>query len=175
MSQVNTNSEKEIKEMKRYGMIGMLALSLGILMHVEPALLLAEEAAKSAPPAAASAVAETASPIEEAVLSEAGDAEFSYGTVKSVSVDQIVVSEYDYDADKDVEVTYTVTGDTKFENVSSVSEIAAGDSVDVDFMVKDGQKIASAISVEKPVDETEDLALEAQGNQAEAEQPAQTN
>ena len=99
---------------------------------------------------------------------EADETEFSYGTVKSVSGDQLVVSEYDYDQDKDVDVTYTVPAEAKLENVKALSEIAAGDTVDIDFLAKDGQKVATLITVEKPTTgEDEDIAL----GEAEVKKP----
>lgn len=149
--------------MKRYMIVGALALSISVSLF--PMMAWAEEAAKPAPVPAA--VAPQAAPAQEAA-----DTEFSYGTVKSISGNQIVVSEYDYDADKDVEVAYTTTADTKLENVKSVQEIAVGDSVDIDFAVKNGQKVASALTVEKPTDENEDAALDLQDKQPEADQPA---
>ena len=83
--------------------------------------------------------------------------EFSYGTVKSISENQVVVTEYDYDSDKDVETTYSVPATATFEGISKLSEIAVGDAIDIDYIVKDGQKIASVLSVEKttPVSEEE--------------------
>ena len=75
--------------------------------------------------------------------------EFSYGTVKSLGEGQLVVSEYDYDNDKDIEITYSVPADANFDGVGTLSEIAAGDAVDIDYVIKDGQKVASMISVEK--------------------------
>ena len=116
------------------------------LLAAEPAQPAAQEEKASAPEAAPAAPA-------------ADETEFSYGAVKSVDADQLVVSEYDYDSDKDVDVTYSAPAGTKFENVASLQEIKVGDSVDIDFLVKNGQKVASAITVEKPTAENEEVAL----------------
>ena len=131
--------------MKQSLVVGILifAISLGFISH----MALAQEPAAPAAPAAAT---------EEA----ADETEFSYGTVKSVTGSQLVVSEYDYDADKDIDVTYSVPPEAKLENVASVQEIAAGDIVDIDFVAKDGQKVASLITVEKPTGQDEDLLLD---------------
>ena len=102
-----------------------------------------EEAAKPAVPAAAPAAA---APAEE-------ETDYSFGTVKSVSGDQMVVSEYDYESDKDVDVTYAADPAVKLENVDAVANIKAGDSVEIDFVTKDGKKVAKTISVEKPTEE----------------------
>ena len=87
------------------------------------------------------------------------ETEFSFGTVKSVTGDQLVVSEYDYESNADADVTYQVSADASFENVGALKEIVVGDSVDIDFLVKDGQKKAVAITVEKPITEDEEAAL----------------
>lgn len=112
--------------------------------------LLAEEAKQPA--------AQEVKPIEEAAPAT-DETEFSYGTVKSVGAGQLVISEYDYDSDKDVDVTYSVPAGTKFENVASLQEVKVGDAVDIDFLVKNGQKVASAITVEKATAENEEAAL----------------
>ena len=135
--------------MKRHFAATMFMLSA--CLYFLPGLSLAQEATQDATQPAVEA--------EETAPSALDETEFSYGTVKSVTDNQLVVSEYDYDKDQDVDVTYTVQPDTKFENVTSVAEIKAGDTVDIDFLVKNSQKIASLISVEKPGAEDEDLTL----------------
>lgn len=108
-------------------------------------------------------------PAEEAVGVLEEETEFSFGTVKSITGDQLVVSEYDYESNADVDVTYQVPAETEFENAASLKEIAVGDSVDIDFLVKDGQKKAVAITVEKPLTEDEELALTVEEEQPAAE------
>ena len=85
----------------------------------------------------------------EEPLVEFEGTEFSYGTVKSVSNDQIVVSEYDYENDKDVDVTYSVSPEATFEGVAGIGEIAAGDSIDMDYELKGDQKVAVSVAIEK--------------------------
>lgn len=90
---------------------------------------------------------------EQAAKSETPKAEeeteYSYGTVSSIAGDQLVVSEYDFEKDADVNVNYAVDATTKFENVTALTEIAAGDSVEIDYLVKDGKNVAKLVSVEK--------------------------
>ncbi len=95
------------------------------------------------------------------------ETEFSFGTVKSNNENQLVVSEYDYESNADMDVTYQVAADATFENVASLKEIAVGDSVDVDFLVENGQKKAVAITVEKPLPEDEEAALDNAPDEAE--------
>ena len=100
---------------------------------------------------------------QQAALAQAEDTtEFSYGTVKSVSEGQLVVAEYDYDNDKDVDITYSVPANVTLDGVAKLSEIVVGNAVDIDYVVKDGQKVVSVISVEKGTAETEneDTALD---------------
>lgn len=131
--------------MKKF--LGVATLMLAVLVGFLPNGLLAQEAEQ---PAAQEAV-EPAAEVEET--------EFSYGTVTSVSSNQIVVSEYDYESDQDVDVTYTVPADVKLEGVASLQEIAVGDAIDIDFLIKGGQKVASLITVEKPIEEDEEGAF----------------
>jgi hypothetical protein len=107
---------------------------LGLLICYTPAISLAQEA----PP--------------EDVL-------YSYGTVSSVSADQVVIKEYDYEKDTEVDITYAIDPAAKFENVASAKEIAVGDTVDIDYVVKDSKKIARLIIVEKATAETPEEAM----------------
>ena len=87
--------------MKKYVAI---AFALGMSFSFLPYLSAAEEAKQ---PAASGQVA-PAAPEAAQPAQAADDTEFSYGTVKSMTADQLVVGEYDYDTDKDVDVTYSV-------------------------------------------------------------------
>ncbi len=89
---------------------------------------------------------------EGTVHIEAKEPEYSFGTVKKVAPDQIVISEFDYDTGEERDVTYWVDPKVQLNGVNSLPEIAAGDEVDVDFMVKDGKNTAVVLSVAKPVE-----------------------
>ena len=75
--------------------------------------------------------------------------EYSYGTVTSISGDQLVVSEYDFETDKDVDVTYTVDAKAEFENISKLADVKAGDSIEIDYVVRDSKKVATFVAVDK--------------------------
>ena len=77
------------------------------------------------------------------------DIEYSWGTVKSISSSQIVVTEYDYDNDEDVEATYSVDPKVELIGVKSLEDIAVGDSLDIEYIIQSGKKIAKVITVEK--------------------------
>ena len=117
-------------------------------------------------PAPASAQAPAAES-SDATLED--ETEFSFGTVKTVTENQLIVSEYDYESNADVDVTYEVSPQTEYENATSLKDIAVGDSVDVDFLVKDGKKTAVAVTVEKPLTEEEQADLDAAAEPAPKE------
>lgn len=140
--------------MNKKFLVAVLTIAFSASFFLSP-VFAEEPKAESAP------AAEVQEPVEV-------ETEFSFGTVKSITDNQIVVSEYDYESNADVDVTYQASGETAFENVGSLKEIAVGDSVDIDFLVKDDQKKAVAITVEKPLTEDEEAALDA------AETPEET-
>ena len=78
--------------------------------------------------------------------------DYAFGTAKSVNGDQLVINEFDYDTGEEKEATYWMDSKTGFDNVGSAKEIAAGDEVDIDYLVKDGKKMAVTVSVAKPVE-----------------------
>lgn len=78
--------------------------------------------------------------------------EYTFGTVKSVTGDQMVINEYDYDTGEEKEATYAVDPAVELHNVAKVSEIAVGDEVDIDYLVKGGKKTAVVLSVAKPIE-----------------------
>ena len=49
--------------------------------------------------------------------------------------------------------TYTISPGVELYDVDAVSEIAVGDEVDIDYVMKDGQRVAVAIAVGKFVEE----------------------
>ena len=125
------------------GYLAIIILIFGFAVFAIPGLSIAQEAKKDAP--AAPATPPAAIPEEET--------EYTYGTVSSVSADQLVIKEYDYDNDQEVDITYTVGPDAKIQNAASLKDIVAGDSVEIDYVVKDGKRIVRNISVEKPLNE----------------------
>lgn len=83
------------------------------------------------------------------VAKEMEEVDYSFGTVKSASAADVVVSEYDYETDKDIDVSYVLDPKAELKNVESAEKIAAGDSIDITYVMKDGKKVAKTISVEK--------------------------
>lgn len=122
-----------------------VAVALGVGLSVLPAVLLAvEEPTTPTPP-------EPSAPFEAAdvIPPEEMAADYAYGTVVEVSADRLVVSEYDEILGIAANVTYTVDPQAALYDVQSLAEIAVGDEVDLDYVMKDGGRMATAITVEK--------------------------
>ena len=126
-------------------------------LMIVPSLYAADAA--TTPSDSAPIAAEEVEPTPASLDAAEQETEFSYGTVKNVGPDQLVVSEYDYESNSDVEVSYKVSADTEFENVGSLKEVAVGDAVDIDFVLSGDDKVAVAITVEKPLSDDEEAAL----------------
>ena len=132
---------------------GVVVFGLGLSLL--PAVLLAvEEPTTPTPP-------EPSAPFEAAdvIPPEEMAADYAYGTVVEVSADRLVVSEYDEVLGTAANVTYTVDPQVTLYDVQSLAEIAVGDEVDIDYVVKDGARYATAIAVAKlSEDEVEEEA-----------------
>lgn len=105
-------------------------------------------------PALALALA-TAAAAEEPVLPEGDDAEYAYGTVARVQPDALLVREYDFETGTTVEVAYRLDAQVILNGVNAVQQIAVDDDVDIDYVTKDGHRLATVISVEKPAAQPE--------------------
>ena len=86
---------------------------------------------------------------------EEEELEYSWGTVRSLSSNKLVVTEYDYDSDEVVDVTYTVDPKVDLKNVDSLKSIAVGDGIEIEYVVIGDKKVAKIITVEKPSYEEE--------------------
>lgn len=73
---------------------------------------------------------------------------YSWGKVSTISSNQITVKEYDYDA-AETETTYTVDPNAELKNIDSLTSIAVGDNVEIDYVIMGEEKIAKVIAVEK--------------------------
>lgn len=77
-------------------------------------------------------------------------AAYSWGTVLTVSGEQIALEEYDFEADDYVSVIYTIRDNTiELQNVGSLSEVAVGDEAEVGFVTEGLEKIAVSLYIEK--------------------------
>ena len=88
-----------------------------------------------------------------AAVEPVDDLQYAYGSVAEVAGDRLVVSEFDEVAGTMATQTYTISPGVELYDVDAVSEIAVGDEVDIDYVMKDGQRMAVAIAVGKFVEE----------------------
>lgn len=76
---------------------------------------------------------------------------YVFGEVVSVTpeVNEITVQYYDYEANELKEMKLAFDSNTKLENFQAISEIAVGDTVNVEYNVAEGKNLVQNISVEK--------------------------
>ena len=127
--------------------IGMLALFLGMGAGILRAQEQGQAEAQVQAPARPSAQAPAAP-----------EPDYTFGVVKSVAADQIVITEFDYDTEKEVEAAYQIDPQVQLGDVASLQEIKAGDEVDIDYVTRDGKKVAVGIFVSKPLGGEEEPA-----------------
>ncbi|MDO9463899.1 MAG: hypothetical protein Q7J67_01165 [bacterium] len=80
---------------------------------------------------------------------EEEELESSYGIVRSLSSNELVVRESNDDEGEEVDVSYIIDTKVELKNVKVLEDIAVGDSVEIEYVIRDGKKVAKIISVEK--------------------------
>ena len=127
--------------MGKYKIVGMAVLVAGFLVGSMYGVSLAQEEG------------------EEGIVAEE-ETEFSWGTAKKISSNQIVVTEWDTDRSEEVDVVYIIDSKVELKNVNSLKDIAAGDKVEIDYVVKDDKRVVKVIVVEKIKLEVEEIKEE---------------
>lgn len=88
--------------------------------------------------------------VQEAAPPPGEEAEYAYGTVAQITPpDKLVVREYDFETGVTADVPYQVDPQAIFNGVDALQQIAVDDDVDIDYVSKDGHRVATVISVEK--------------------------
>ncbi|MDD4953852.1 MAG: hypothetical protein PHG40_02975 [Candidatus Omnitrophica bacterium] len=141
----------------------ILAVAVILLMTGVSLAQQAQEQAQQAAPAPEQPVAQAAQepaiqPVageNAAVVGEKPEEKLQWLWGEAISVDAanstLSVKYLDYEADMEKDIVITVDSQTTYENVVSLMEIKAKDSLSVDYLVTaDGKNIARVISVEKP-------------------------
>lgn len=95
----------------------------------------------------------------------ADDEDFAFGTVVSASENSITILEYDFDSETEKEATYAVKAETQFENAVSLKDILANDEVEINYKEQDGNKVATFISKDLPMEEGDDAYLDDLGSE----------
>lgn len=100
-----------------------------------------------------SSVPLTAQKFEETPKAEeiqgADATEYAYGTVKEIMPGKMVVSEDNDETGLSSDISYAIDPSVLLENVDTLGEIAVGDSVDFEYVLKDGSKVITLVSVER--------------------------
>ncbi|MBN2097854.1 MAG: hypothetical protein JW714_05205 [Candidatus Omnitrophica bacterium] len=87
--------------------------------------------------------------------------EYAYGTVKSVSNNSIIVTEFDYENEQEIDTTYSVEpATTELSNIASLDEITSGDNIELEYVLRNGKKVAVSISVWKQREEEPPIPAE---------------
>ena len=95
-------------------------------------------------------------PAQEDRAEAPDDMEYTFGTVKSVGTDRIVITEFDYDTGEEKEAAYAVDPKVELNNATALKEIVQGDEVDIDYKTEGDKKVAKVISVAKPLPPAEE-------------------
>lgn len=93
-----------------------------------------------------------ASPVfaaEDPLAADLDDAEYAYGTVAQVTPEALIIREYDFETGTTVEIAYQLDPQVIVNGVDTVQQIAVDDDVDIDYVTKDGRRLATVISVER--------------------------
>lgn len=72
----------------------------------------------------------------------------TYGQVVKATANQIVINEYDIEKETMVDVTYPLDPKVKLKNVTALKDLAAGQSVDLTYVIKDGKNVVTEIVVD---------------------------
>jgi hypothetical protein len=79
---------------------------------------------------------------------EAYEGDYTYGTVMSVSTDEIVLSQYDLETDEEKQEHYLITTETELYNFERIDELSQKDAVEIFFFEEDGLRYAIYIAKE---------------------------
>jgi hypothetical protein len=82
--------------------------------------------------------------------SEEEEFQWVWGEVTSIDTAKksITVKYLDYETDTEKEMSLIVDENTKFESAKSLADIKVADTVDIEYIVKDGKNIARNISLD---------------------------
>ncbi|MDD4202540.1 MAG: hypothetical protein PHQ52_03645 [Candidatus Omnitrophica bacterium] len=85
---------------------------------------------------------------QDETVVEDPSSEYTWGSVVSVSANEIVVSKFDYDTQEIIQITYPVDAEVEIENAAAISDIKEGDMVDIMAVLKGDQMVVTSISVD---------------------------
>ncbi len=80
---------------------------------------------------------------------EKEEIDYSWGIVSSISSDSIVITEYDYITEEEKETRYIIDSSVSLVNAEDISDISTGDEAEIEYIIKDANRIAKIITIEK--------------------------
>lgn len=103
---------------------------------------------QAAPVQAAPQVPEQAPQVAEPPVAPEQEVDYSWGTVVQATAEGITVEQYNYETEGYDQVSYTVASDISLENIAAITDLKAGDEVEVGFVIKDEKKVAVSLYLE---------------------------
>ena len=91
--------------------------------------------------------------LDKSFAEEEAEINSAWGIVDSVSSNQIVINEYNSSSEEYIDVTYDIDPEVIVTNVDKIEGINSGDSVEIEFEMKEGKKIIKTISVDLVAEE----------------------
>jgi len=82
--------------------------------------------------------------------------DYSWGVVKSISPDQVVVTEQNEETGQENDVVYKIDSGVAVNNTYKIEDIVVGNSIGVEYEVKDGAKVVKVIDVEEEFQQEDD-------------------
>lgn len=77
------------------------------------------------------------------------DVEYAFGAVVEVSAEAVILSEFDFELDEYVQMRYEFEGEFELENIDSVTQLVAGDEVEIGFMAQNDRRTIVSIYKEE--------------------------
>ncbi|MEW5759105.1 MAG: hypothetical protein AB1755_06570 [Candidatus Omnitrophota bacterium] len=79
--------------------------------------------------------------------------DYSYGRIVSISDSKLELSEYDYDKNIEITNVYLLDPAVEIRNTKALNELSAGDNIEIDFIIKNNEKIIKVITLEQNDDD----------------------
>ena len=95
--------------------------------------------------------------VSSMAMTEEEETQYSWGVVKIISPNQITITEYDYYSDEEIDFTYNIDKDAEIINVESIKDIKTGESVEIDYIMKNNKRFVKILAVIKSEEEEEEI------------------
>ena len=82
---------------------------------------------------------------DEQGIADTKEPDFTYGALVSIAKDSVTISEYNLDTEEEVQQVYTLTKDSVLENFDNLSDLAAGDEVEIFYNLSGTDRMVTSI------------------------------